>query len=377
MSGYFLNSCVTSEECNGGYMGNQLSNRVSTREKINLFTQFLALCVLTSAVGILLSGCGQPGSVRGEPSVTQQSATPVQPQPALETALPSRTVTKIINVNETYKADVIIVIDNSASMRFEQANMAQRFSSLLEEMKGLDWRLGIITTDVSRDQAKKDGRFLEFAGLPGVYHLSSDMDLEVVKAAFGATIQRPSREGHANEQGIKATYRALERKPEWLRGDDASLNVVVVTDADETPYKGKAEIRNNPSDLLKYVNTQFPGKPFFFHSIIVKEGDETCLKNSDNEGYGRTYAWLSEKTGGIIGNVCQEDYSNQLKMIGEKVSQQIKSVALECAPLEGSMLIKTGATDLLIADFEIHGLELRLGQPLPAGQTEITYQCAQ
>ena len=260
-------------------------------------------------------------------------------------------------------------------MRFEQANMAERFSSLLEEMKGLDWRLGIITTDVSRDQAKKDGRFLEFVGLPGVYHLSSDMDLEIVKAAFGATIQRPSREGHANEQGIKATYRALERKPEWLRGDDASLNVVVVTDADETPYKGKAEIRNNPSDLIKFVHTQYPSKPFFFHSIIVKEGDETCLKNSDNEGYGRTYAWLSEKTGGIIGDVCQSDYSNQLKMIGEKVSQQIRTVSLECAPLEGSMLIKTGATDLLIADFVIDGLELKLGEALPAGQTEITYQC--
>ena len=355
-----------------------MGSQATKTDKLELVNQFLVLCVLTTAMGIFLSGCGQPGSLTGNSSSKGQVAAPPQTptpevvQPQNEPQKPVKNISKIITVHESNQADVIIVIDNSASMRFEQANMAQRFSSLVEEMKDLDWRLGIITTDVSKNEAKKDGRFLEFIGLPGQDHVTSQMDPEIVKAAFAATIQRPSREGNSNEQGIKATYRALERNPEWLRAN-ASLNVVVVTDADETPRKGKAESRNNPSDLLKFVKSENPSKSFFFHSIIVKEGDSACLKKDDNESYGRIYAWLSQKTGGVIGDVCQKDYSNQLKLIGEKVSQQIKTVDLECQPLAGSMLVKIGAD--LITDFTIEGSRLLLARPLPVGTTELNYQC--
>lgn len=349
-------------------------------EKFELVNQFLVLCVLTTFLGILLSGCGQPGSLNGEnqASQTPPAALPAtQPAAAVEPeSVPRKTEmhSKTITVSEANLIDVIIVIDNSASMRFEQANMANRFSSLLEEMKDLNWRLGIITTDVSAThQVRKDGRFLEFVGLPGVDYLTSEMDLELVKKAFAATIQRPSREGNANEQGIKATYRAIERRPQWLRAH-ASLNVVVVTDADETPVKGKVNFRNNPINLLKLVKSENPDKSFFFHSIIVKEGDKLCLKKDDNESYGRTYAWLSARTGGVIGDVCQQDYSNQLKLIGEKVSQQIKSIELDCEPVAGSVVVKA-AGELLVTDFAMQGLILQLAQALPVGTTEIQYQC--
>lgn len=352
-------------------MGNQ---KIKTNNRLELLTHFLALTVLTMVVAGLVTGCGQPGSVTGnaKPSQAQPTSIPEIAQPQAEAPKTVRNHTKVIAVGESNMTDVIIVIDNSASMRFEQANMAERFSSLMDEMKSLSWRLGIITTDVSKNEPKKDGRFLEFPMGNGVDHLTSEMNPDLVQTAFAATIQRPSREGNANEQGIKATYRALERKPEWLRAN-ASLNVVVVTDADETPYKGKVDIRNNPSDLIKFVKSENPSKSFFFHSIIVKEGDAECLKKDDNEGYGRSYAWLSEKTGGVIGDVCQADYSNQLKMIGEKVSQKIRNVVLDCAPIAGSVLVKYGPD--LITDFTVNGREVKFSHSLPVGTTEIDYQC--
>ncbi len=353
-----------------------MDKELQKSEKLVLLNQFLALCVLTLAMGIFLIGCGQPGSVTGSPQTvlkTQPAVAVVEVVvPVEDPVKPVRNLSKEIVVTESNLSDVIIVIDNSASMRFEQANMAERFSSLIDEMSALDWRLGIITTDVSKDQPKKDGRFLEFSSLPGIEFLSSDMDSEVLKTAFSRTIQRPAKEGHANEQGLKATYRALERKPEWLRAN-ASLNVVVVTDADETPYKGKSEKRNNPSELLKYVQSEYPSKSFFFHSIIVKEGDVACLKKESNESYGRSYAWLSEKTGGLIGDVCQADYSNQLRMIGEKVSQKIKSVKLDCAPIEGSVLVGSGPD--LMTDFVLNGAQIEFSHHLPVGTTKIDYQC--
>ena len=171
----------------GNVLVKSLSSQWGRTDKIELLNQFLTLCVLTTVLGVFLSGCGQPGSVNTHARDSQSQNPPVvttseNPQPESEEPEPPQRPTvdkeKIIEVTETNQADVIVVIDNSASMRFEQANMAQRFSSLLDGMKGLDWTLGIITTDVSEDAPKKDGRFLEFAGLPGTFHLSSDMDEE-------------------------------------------------------------------------------------------------------------------------------------------------------------------------------------------------------
>lgn len=356
-------------------MGLSKKSSMSLHEVLGMMYQTVLFALLIMAIISLLSGCGQNGRVSGTPSVIEGGSVEVTHIPQ------ARTVSKTLNisVDETTQTDVLIVIDNSASMRYEQANMAERFGSLLDEMKSLDWRLGIITTDVSGDAPKKDGRLLEFKGMADSYFLSSEMPDEVVKTAFVGTIQRPSREGNANEQGIKATYRSIEREQNWMRSD-SSLNVVVVSDADETPARGsKPDARNNPSVLLNYINTKYSGKTFYFHSIIVKEGDAECLKvddpkADDNEGYGRTYAWLSQKTGGVIGSVCEQDYSKQLQLIGEKVSQKIKSADLGCVPVPGTVVVKNNRNNP-VPDSAVQGQYLIFVEPLSAGLNSIQYKC--
>lgn len=326
------------------------------------------MSVLIAILIFSLVGCGQNGQVEG-----RGFAQRVEPVQAVEPVREKKTiVTKIDEVNQT---DVLIVVDNSASMRFEQASMAERFGSLLEQLKGLDFRLGIITTDMSGDAPKKDGRLLELAGLPGQFYLHHEMNTSVIEEAFAKTVQRPSREGSANEQGIRATWRAIERGQNFFR-DSGSLNVIVVADADETPAKGsKPNVRNNPDELLKYVNETYPKKPFYFHSIIVQDGDQECLKGSDNESYGLQYAALSVKTGGIVGNVCEKDYSGQLKMIGEKVSQKVMMLELGCQPILDSISIKS-SVDALASAFEVQDTRLILAEPLKAGVWTTEYECA-
>jgi len=343
-----------------------------------------SVLVQITASSLLLSGCGQPGQISERlltssfpknevmiPEIQMPEPLPLEP---ITMDLEKSQHSQEVVIQETAQTDVLIVIDNSASMRFEQANMADRFGSLLDEMKSLDWRLGIITTDLSANAPKKDGRLLEFKGLPDTFVLTSSMPEDVIKTAFAGTIQRPSREGNSNEQGIKATYRALERKQELFRSE-GSLNVVVVTDADETPVKGsKPDARNQPTELIKYVDSLYPGKPFYFHSIIVKENDEACLKVDDNESYGRAYAWLSEKTGGVIGSVCEQDYSTQLKMIGEKVSQKVKSVELQCAAIVESVKV-SNSLNLPIPAHHLEGKSLIFDGILPNGTNRIDYEC--
>lgn len=325
----------------------------------------LVLVLIFSVVG-----CGQNGQVEGN-SFEQRIETPKPVEPV---KIPREKKTIITQVEEVVQTDVLIVVDNSASMRFEQASMAERFVALLEQLKGHNWRLGIITTDMSGDSPKKDGRLLELAGLPGQFYLHSEMNTSVIEEAFSKTIQRPSREGSANEQGLHATWRALERGQDFFR-NNGSLNVVVVADADETAPKGsKPNVRNNPSELLKFVNETYPKKPFYFHSIIVQEGDSECLKGSDNESYGLQYAWLSTQTGGIIGNVCEKDYAGQLKMIGEKVSQKVLEQELGCKPVLETISLKN-SIEALAPAFEIQDTKLIFAEPLSPGIWTTEFEC--
>jgi hypothetical protein len=344
-----------------------------------LMNKLLGFFTVSLFFTIVLVGCGQNGQIKGGYKLLQTNEVPLPvktvPPPAL--APPERTKKEIkIEVSEVNQADILVVIDNSVSMQYEQSSMAQRFESFTSELKNLDWQLGIITTDVSADAPKKDGRLLELETMPDQFLLNSQMPTAVVEEAFAKTIQRPAREGSQFEQGIKATYRFLERNSNLLR-PQAALNVILVSDADETPPRGTPlEDRNKPEKLLSFIKETYPNKAFYFHSLVVQEGDVPCLKAENNEAYGRQYAWLSEQTKGIIGSVCAEDYSSQLKMIGEKVSQKVLMAELGCSPVTESISVKSESMELPSSGFTVQDTRLLFAEPLKAGQWTVTYECS-
>lgn len=292
-----------------------------------------------------------------------------------------------VNVSTNNKVDVLVVIDNSGSMSEEQANMAARFGGFLDKLAGLDWQVGIVTTDVSSNANLKDGRLVQIKNKTN-YILTSAMDLAVAKTDFAATIQRPSSEGSGNEQGIAATYRAIQRSTSTLAVNlpnnqlfraGAALSVLVVTDADETNPNG-TQTQNKPQELVNLINSTYPGKRFKFSSIIVKPGDSACKNQSNNEGYGYAYEALSTLTGGIVGTVCSQDYANQLAQVADATVDLINSVDLTCAPVDTT---GDGVADVQITtadgstppNFTITGLKLNLSRALPAGNNTIRYTC--
>jgi len=294
------------------------------------------------------------------------------------------------------KVDLLIVIDNSGSMATEQKNMADRFSYLLEQLQGLDWQVGIITTDVSSDKNLKDGRIIEMVdGARKAYIINSKMSLVESKSLFAKAIQRPE-EGSGNEQGIKATYRAIERaldpavnnvnKPnrDLIRAG-AALAVLVVSDANETPG-GDIEARNDGDELFKYVTDSWAGKKkFVFNAIVVKSGDSVCKGKNGNEAYGVAYEALATKTGGIIGDVCATDYGKQLKVIGEKLVNQVRSIQLDCAPVDSNgdgvldiVVRQTSVTMLtpaMVDGYAVTGAQLLFANYLSEGVYVADYVC--
>jgi hypothetical protein len=365
----------------------------------------------TAILGLILisffQNCGQPGSIvanSGSEKVSDAPVdvalgdevdTPAVPTPEEEPTLKS--YEKVVKINaSSNKVDVLVVVDNSGSMSFEQENMANRFNNFLGKLQGLDWQVGITTTDVTTDRKYsevKGGRLLYFSRMKSYLIKATDDQINAQKA-FAQTVQRPSNEGSSKEQGIKATYRALERSLDakgpnvGLVRDGAALSVILVSDSDETvDNKKPGDVttfgdKNKGENLLKYIKTQFPNKIVKFNSIIVRDKDKDCLylKDSGNEAYGKNYQALTNLTSGVLGSVCETDYANQLSIIGDSTTEMTKVVTLECAPVDGD---KNGSLDLTVKNslgvmqnnYTVSGRIVTFAQVLAVDTYTFNYRC--
>lgn len=318
-----------------------------------------------------------------------------------------------VTVTKNNKVDILVVIDNSGSMKYEQTNMAQRFEKFIDQLSALDWRVAITTTDARTsatvtDAAKAekiDGRLLKFdktafpVGTADFYYIDSAMNLNTAKAAFGRTIQRPANEGSGDEQGVATSLRAIQRSRDLASvaasapnigffRPDANLSVLVVSDADESNSSG-TQIQNNPENWTSSVRSIWPTKSFAFNSIVVKSGDTACLKAKPagfigNESYGKTYESLSLLTNGIIGSVCSTDYGTQLQKMGAAVVNLYRTVNLPCVPvdinknktlLDDVMVTLEGGSVAAVAS--VAGQTITLVNDLPTGTHNVRFYCLQ
>lgn len=307
---------------------------------------------------------------------------------------------QLVDVKSFNKVDILVVIDNSGSMAKEQANMAARFSNFISRIGMLDWQIGIISTDVSGDAVRKDGRLVELSGMAGQFILTSSMDPMTAQTVFGNTVQMGTN-GSGTELGFKATERAIERSlmtdganvpNRSLFRSDAGLAVVVVSDAYDDSGR-------RPEDVINTVKTKLGvDKRFVFHSIVIPESSFTnpngnainandpCKDYRESVKYdGREYHRLSSLTGGIKGNACSEDYSSQLADMGKATAELVNSVTLECAPIDSNGDSKIDNADVQVADaqganvtgFTVMGDKLNFSMGLPVGSNRIKYYCLQ
>jgi hypothetical protein len=308
--------------------------------------------------------------------------------------------TQVVDVKGNSKVDVLMIVDNSGSMAGEQANMAARFSNFLDNIKSLDWQLGFITTDMSANAVKKDGRLVELTGMSGQFILNSQMLQSTAQTVFGNTVQMGSN-GSGTELGFKAAIRAIARSSDTsaesasnraLFRADAGLAMVVVSDA----YDNSG---TRPEDVMSAVTSKWGGnKPFVFHSIVVPQSQYTdpsrtsviagdpCGSYRESVQYdGREYHRLSDMTGGVKGTVCSDNYSAQLANMGKVTAELVNSVTLNCQPIDynkdgkidgGDVQVFTAA-GAAVLDFTVTGTKVTFTNGLPIGSNQVKYYCAQ
>ncbi len=131
------------------------------------------------------------------------------------------------------KVDVLLVVDNSAGMLANQRVLAAampQFVSRLNAVDGLDWRAGVISTDLA-DQGRP------LTGPSGQSECPAELPTFVERSstnpgvALGCNVML-GQEGSDFEQGLESARRAIEGNAEFLR-DDARLVVVFFSNEDD------------------------------------------------------------------------------------------------------------------------------------------------
>jgi hypothetical protein len=292
-----------------------------------------------------------------------------------------RYLTQTVIVKDDRKVDILVVIDNSGSMDYEQKSMASRVRNMLSVLRGFDYRIAVTTTDPRPTFTSGgvryygDGDLIPIWGLNNQLWIDSSMNESVAQEALGRTIQRPET-GSGSEQGIRSAYRFVEKATapgqtlNFFRSG-ANFATLIISDEDESANTDK----NDPIKFLELVSSRFSNqKAFSWHSIITRPGDTQC-RNTYGAVYGERLAALTDLTGGILGSVCELDYATQVTGIASAIRNLVKVITLSCEPLKTSPIKVTRNGTTYTVPFTVEGVNLKFQQALDPGEYKVEHAC--
>ena len=224
--------------------------------------------------------------------------------------------------------DILLVIDNSHSMREEQQNLANKLAPLLEYIEDADWRIGVVLTDPNSSCMR------------AVIN-KTDGDIE---RAFARAVAPGSR-GDNNERGVLTAVRAISgqcaRQRDWIR-EDSTLAVLVVTDEDNcSDGTGCPKKSYATGDYLlnQIAKSREPGLNARIYGLFWHPGTS---ERQCSTGYNRAKIWskLVEDTAGTWGSICDADYSDTLRAISKNLQVSLNTkFTLKYVPDGGSVRV--------------------------------------
>lgn len=225
---------------------------------------------------------------------------------------------------EAAAIDVLWVIDNSGSMSSVVGDLSDAFLSFISVFVGLDldYHIGVVTTDM--DDSTHSGKFRG----PVITTSTPDPVAEFTSQA------NQGFSGSATEKGLDAAYAALTTQigatynQDFLR-PDANLAIVVVSDENDYSGMGPVEFSNwleaskaDPS-MVSLSGLTGPRNNNFFACA------ERALRYHNAIG----------RTGGVWGNICQNDIGGFLDYLANAVAGELTSFSLTSPPADLSEVV--------------------------------------
>lgn len=201
-----------------------------------------------------------------------------------------------------------------------------------------------------------------------------------------------------DERGIFAANLFLDNNASVVRAN-AHLAFVVLADEDirsslYLTQSGYAlEDKDKPENLLAKVKEKYPNKNVSFHSIIVRPGDSGCEAIQDRQmgpaginpthgvtfnqiqgSQGKIYSKATSLLGGVIGDICANDYGSQLASIGANIVDKVSQITLACSS-PGNLVVAFDPIEKAVAWVQEEN-KIQLGKTMDPGvQIRVKYTC--
>ena len=252
---------------------------------------------------------------------------------------------KAYNPAEQKVTDIMFVFDNSGTMREENEELATKMNGFIQalDQNGVDYN---ICYTVAERRFDNDGeiidRLLEWTNgetvltnktpqIADIFFNSTDL----IKSDYIAKTEHEEPIAMSNIIFSNPANRDCFR-------NQTALNLVYLSDEDERSDGTNLDSINEPGVLIDKAKSTFGNVPFLVHSIIASDEDDTCYRTAANDNVNaQTLYNLSKLTDGTVGNICSDNYANQLDDIYKKIEKTLDSIVLKCDPIPGTIQISS------------------------------------
>lgn len=221
--------------------------------------------------------------------------------------------------------DVLFVIDDSCSMEDEQGALTANFPRFMDYFvgSGLDYHVGVVSTDLDSAQGGK----LQIGSDGNKYIEPNSLDPIGVFESMASL----GTDGSASEQGIGATYIALEEYRDLFNAgfyrEEASIHTVVISDEeDQTPDT----VVSLGEFIAWYDQLKRDASQHTFSSIVETSGNDR----------GDAYLDVTAAVGGITWPINDGGWGDLLDRLGVQASGMKREYFLSHLPVPGTIEVQ-------------------------------------
>ena len=263
-------------------------------------------------------------------------------------------------------ADILIVIDNSGSMRKYQEQLGGRFGNLTSGLQNVNWQMAFINTDTRDSSDGDNGSFYNLEDSNGEIEINGNKlqiltpSLSNAQDLFLNTIRREET-GSPREFPLTNIVRAigLSQNRTFFRESAALVVIMLTNEGSET---------ETAETTISAVKNQFgETKRFFVYGIICLANCR--VGNGGNENYFVEIKKLITRTGGLAEDIDATDYSHIIQRIGSSIGANLTLTEVNLRypnVIPGSIsLTFTPSTNAITWNFDNQANKIVFSQALP------------
>jgi hypothetical protein len=264
----------------------------------------------------------------------------------IDNSVERRSTTEVFLQEPNSLVDILWIIDSSPSMADEQQLIAEGFDSFIGtlEESNADFHLGVLNMDMDLDYANR----AMLIGTPAFLTLDDDY-AEAFKARVKVGVG-----GSDKEKGISAGLTAVTEplvsghNAGFIR-ESANLVIVFVSDEDDCSdgdalnsevgaacYEQRGKLLTVKHLIQAYQSLKTGDARVMASAIIgpAVSQQQDCVQDV---WPGHRYEGMVQALGGVIGNICERDYSGLMEDLGLAVAGELTVFNLKYAAVPATI----------------------------------------